>query len=90
LTSRIRPGPFKEDSMVEPQTEPVPRRRSTSSAWHWLLVIPVVVPLLIFLFNAKDPRFLGFPRFYWLQLAFILLSVATTLVVYNLTKSREG
>jgi hypothetical protein len=74
--------------MVEPRTEPVPRRRS--SAWHWLLVIPVVVPLLVFLFNAKDPYFLGFPRFYWLQLAFILLSVATTLVVYRLTKSREG
>ena len=74
--------------MVEPQTGPVPRGRS--AAWHWLLVIPVVVPLLVFLFNAKDPYFLGFPRFYWLQLAFILLSVATTLVVYNLTKSREG
>jgi hypothetical protein len=74
--------------MVEPRTEPVPRRRS--SAWQWLLVIPVVVPLLVFLFNAKDPYVLGFPRFYWLQLAFILLSVATTLVVYKLTKSREG
>ena len=71
--------------MVEPQTKPAPR--SHSSAWHWLLVIPIVVPLLVFLFNAKDPYFLGFPRFYWLQLAFILLSVATTLVVYNLTKS---
>ena len=76
--------------MVEPQTEPAPRRRSATSAWHWLLVIPVVVPLLVFLFNAKNPYVLGFPRFYWLQLVFILLSVATTLVVYNLTKSREG
>ncbi len=71
--------------MVEPQTQPAPRDRS--GAWHWLLVIPIVVPLLVFLFNSKDPYFLGFPRYYWLQLAFILLSVATTLVVYNLTKS---
>jgi hypothetical protein len=71
--------------MVEPQTQPAPRSRS--GAWHWLLVIPIVVPLLVFLFNAKDPYFLGFPRFYWLQLAFIALSVATTLVVYYLTKS---
>jgi hypothetical protein len=62
--------------MVEPQTKPALRNRS--NAWHWLLV---------FLFNAKDPYFLGFPRFYWLQLAFIALSVATTLVVYYLTKS---
>jgi hypothetical protein len=71
--------------MVEPQTKPALRNRS--NAWHWLLVIPIVVPLLVFLFNAKDPYFLGFPRFYWLQLAFIALSVATTLVVYYLTKS---
>ncbi len=76
--------------MVEPQTEPVPRRRTGRSAWHWLLVIPVLVPLLVFLFNSKNPYVLGFPRFYWLQLVFILLSVATTLVVYNVTKSREG
>jgi hypothetical protein len=80
---------LEEDSMVEPQTEPVPRRRS-ANAWHWLLLVPIVVPLLVTLFNAKNPYFLGFPRFYWLQLAFILLSVATTLVVYNLTKNREG
>jgi ABC-type transport system involved in cytochrome c biogenesis permease component len=74
--------------MVNTGTEPAARRRS--SAWHLLLVVPIVVPLLVFLFNAKDPYLLGFPRFYWLQLAFILLSVATTLVVYKLTKSREG
>ena len=75
--------------MVEPQTEPVPRRRA-ANAWHWLLLIPIVVPLLVILFNNKNPYFLGFPRFYWLQLVFILLSVATTLVVYNVTKNREG
>lgn len=75
--------------MVEPQTEPVPRGR-TGSPWHWLLIIPVVVPLLVFLFNSKDPYFLGFPRFYWLQLAFIVLSVATTLAVYRLTRKREA
>ena len=76
--------------MAPPQTEPVPRARTGSSPWHWLLIIPVVVPLLVFLFNSKDPYFLGFPRFYWLQLAFILLSVATTLLVYRMTRNREG
>jgi hypothetical protein len=54
--------------------------------WHWLLIVPVVVPLLTFLYNGKDPRLLGFPRFYWLQLAFILLGVATTAFVYQMTK----
>jgi uncharacterized membrane protein YhdT len=59
-----------------------------ASRWHWLLVVPVVVPLLVFLYNGKDPRFLGFPRFYWLQLAFILLGVASTALVYRLTSGR--
>ncbi len=54
--------------------------------WHWLLIVPVVVPLLTFLYNGKDPRLFGFPRFYWLQLAFILLGVATTAFVYQMTK----
>jgi hypothetical protein len=30
----------------------------------------------------------GFPAFYWLQFAFILVGVATTSVVYQLTKKR--
>ncbi len=71
------------------RTTPVPRRNAPAgSRWHWLLVIPVVVPLLVFLYNGKDPYFLGFPRFYWLQLAFILLGVGTTTLVYQLTKKR--
>ena len=76
--------------MAEPQTRPVPRERTGRSPWHWLLIVPVVVPLLVFLYNAKSPYFLGFPRFYWLQLLFILLSVVTTLLVYRMTRSREG
>jgi len=54
------------------------------SRWHWLLLIPIVLPL----YNRRDPYFLGFPRFYWLQLAFIVLAVATTTLVYQLTKTR--
>jgi hypothetical protein len=64
------------------------RDPATAGRWHWLLIIPVVVPLLVFLYNGKDPYLLGFPRFYWLQLGFILLGVATTTLVYQLTKKR--
>jgi hypothetical protein len=66
--------------------DPPPDARSR---WHALLIVPVVVPLLTFLYNAKDPYFLGFPRFYWLQLAFILLGVGTTTFVYQMTKERR-
>jgi hypothetical protein len=58
------------------------------SVWNWLLVIPVVVPLITPLFNHSDPKLLGFPLFYWLQLAFIILGVGTTTLVYQLTKKR--
>ncbi len=52
------------------------------------MLVPIVVPLLTFLYNAREPGLFGFPRFYWLQLAFILLGVATTTVVYQMTKRR--
>ena len=38
---------------------------------------------------TNDPRLFGFPRFYWLQLAFILLGVGTTTLVYQMTKRRR-
>ena len=55
-----------------------------------MLFIPIVVPLIPVFFNADSPRLFGFPRFYWLQLAFILLGVATTTLVYQMTKKRGG
>jgi hypothetical protein len=64
-----------------------PPRRSVDR-WQWLLIVPTVVPLLVFLYNDRDPSLFGFPRFYWLQLAFILLGVGTTTLVYQLTKKR--
>ena len=65
-----------------------PSQRTDRSPWNWLLLIPIVVPLLTVLFNADSPRLFGFPRFYWLQLAFILLGVGTTTLVYQMTRRR--
>jgi hypothetical protein len=62
--------------------------RSDRSHWYWLLILPVVVPLLPMLYNAEDPKLWGIPRFYWLQLAFVILGVVTTVVVYRQTKGR--
>jgi hypothetical protein len=75
--------------MAEPESPtPVSPRpvRSDRSPWNWLLIIPIVVPLLTPLFNHDSPRLWGFPAFYWLQFAFILLGVATTSVVYRMTR----
>ena len=68
----------------------VGRRGAGRSAWHWLLIVPVVVPLVTTLYNGADPYFLGFPRFYWLQLAFIIIGVGTTTLVYQMTKARPA
>jgi hypothetical protein len=76
--------PAVEDSAVPaPQAPP----RTDRSPWNWLLVVPIVVPLLTPLFNADSPRLFGFPMFYWLQFAFILLGVGATSIVYQKTKS---
>jgi len=64
-----------------------PHRRDRSP-WHWLLVVPIAVPLLTPLYNRVEPRLWGFPFFYWCQLAFIALGVGTTVLVY--TRTRRG
>ena len=59
------------------------------SAWNWLLVPAIVIPLLVPLYNRIEPTLFGWPFFYWGQLAFIALGVATTSVVYQKTKTRK-
>lgn len=85
----------EETAVSESQTPAAPATQAISrvrakdhSRWNWLLFAPIVVPLSTPLFNADSPRLFGFPVFYWLQLAFIVLGVATTTVVYQMTKKR--
>lgn len=66
----------------------MPDDKRDRSPWYWLLLVPIAIPLLPFLYNAEEPRLLGFPLFYWLQIAFIVLGVASTTVVYQMTKRR--
>jgi hypothetical protein len=67
-------------------TEQVAPQRSDRSPWNWLLLVPIVVPLIVPLYNATDPTLFGWPRFYWLQLVFVALGVATTSLVYRMTR----
>ncbi|MEV0455103.1 DUF3311 domain-containing protein [Catellatospora methionotrophica] len=71
--------------------EPTPDRRPGDrdhSPWNWLLIVPIVLPLITTFYNASSPDLLGFPRFYWQQLAYILVGVSTTTLVYRMTKRR--
>lgn len=65
---------------------PAAAARTDRSPWNWLLFIPIVIPLITVLYNARTPTLFGFPRFYWLQFAFLLLGVGSTTLVYQMTK----
>ena len=71
---------------TERPTGPVVPRRSDRSPWNWLLLVPIVVPLIVPLYNQVDPQLGGWPLFYWLQLLFVALGVLTTVIVYRMTR----
>jgi hypothetical protein len=71
---------------ADPPTQEVAPHRSDRSPWNWLLLVPIVVPLLVPLYNDTDPTVFDWPRFYWLQMAFVALGVATTALVYRMTR----
>ena len=73
-----------------PVAQDVAPRRSDRSPWNWLLVIPIVVPLIVPLYNHTDPTIGGWPLFYWLPLVFVALGVLTTATVYRMTRRSAG
>jgi hypothetical protein len=73
-----------------PAADVPPAKRSDHSPWNWLLLIPIVLPLLTPLYNFDSPRLWGFPAFYWLQFLFIVVGVATTSIVYQMTRRPAG
>jgi hypothetical protein len=75
-----------------PDTPPagVAPQRSDRSPWNWLLLFPIVVPLLVPLYNKVEPTVFGWPLFYWLQLAFVALGVLSTSIVYRMTRRSAG
>ena len=73
----------------EPRTRPAwGRRRLDASPWHWLLFVPVIVPLVPGLYNRMEPTLGGVPFYYWGQLAFALLASGVLTLVHLATKSR--
>ncbi|MBV1855023.1 DUF3311 domain-containing protein [Catellatospora sp. NEAU-YM18] len=54
-----------------------------------LLLVPVLAPLPVGLYNRLEPRLWGMPFFYWYQLANALLAMLVITLVYQATKARR-
>ncbi len=85
-------SPYAQEEPVAVDNIPPPAesgrrpRRSDSSGWNWLLLLPLLVTLYPPLYNRRDPELAGIPFFYWYQLAVISVGVACTYVVYRRTR----
>jgi hypothetical protein len=79
---------------LSPPASPAPpvSPRSDRSPWNYLLLIPIVLPLLTFLYNHETPELFGIPFFYWFQMLLAPLAVVATVSVFYLTRRarREG
>ena len=58
----------------------------TSKVCLLLLILPVLALAFPGLYNRDTPGLLGFPFFYWYQLAWVVLTTAILGAVYKLQK----
>jgi len=49
----------------------------------WLLVTPYIGLLWVPFYNSHDPVLLGFPFFYWYQLAWVPITAILTWIAYR-------
>lgn len=61
-------------------------KRSDHSPWNYLLLFPIVLPLLTFLYNRATPQLFGIPFFYWFQMLFSPLAVLVSVSAFYLAR----
>ena len=62
---------------------------SSSARWTLIVVLlapAVALPLAVPLYDSEDPTLLGFPFFFWFQLALIPVAVVLTVIAYYVAK----
>jgi uncharacterized integral membrane protein len=59
------------------------------SPCNWLLLLPILLPLITVIYNRDNPHLLGFPFFFWFQLLFTLLAAAVSGIVFVMTRRRS-
>lgn len=77
--------------MTQPQDPgpagPPQPARTDRSPWNWLLLLPIVLPLITVIYNRESPHLFGWPFFFWFQVMFTLLAAAVTTIVFLATRS---
>jgi Protein of unknown function (DUF3311) len=66
-----------------------PAKRRHSRGWLLLLLLPYLALCFPQIYARSTPQLLGFPFFYWYQLAWVVLASAIMGVVYSKIKSQE-
>ena len=75
---------------LSPPVPPRPAtRRSDYSPWNYLLLIPIILPLLTFLYNSETPRLFGIPFFYWFQMLLAPLAVLASVSAFYLARRAQ-
>jgi hypothetical protein len=93
LSAQHRPPAAPHRPPGAPPRPPAPaaqakRRRPDASPWHWLLFVPIVLPLVTPLYNRMHPTLFGLPFYYWCQLAFAGFAAVVVAIVHTATKRR--
>jgi uncharacterized membrane protein len=79
MASATRPPGDTSATDITPQ-------RSDRSPWNWLLLVGIVLPLLVPIYNKVEPTLFGWPFFYWFQLVLVAVGVLCTALVYRATR----
>jgi len=77
------------DSQGPPPTGLIHPTVTDRSPWNWLLLVPILLPLITVIYNRENPHLLGWPFFFWFQLLFTLLAAAVSAIVFVMTKRRS-
>ena len=86
---RHRRADAHTDTPVSESLELATRRHLNRSPWNWLLVVPLVLSLLPWIYNRREPALWDIPFFYWFQMACVAVGVACTWIVYRATRGER-
>jgi hypothetical protein len=66
-----------------------PRRTAAYAVSAVLLLAPFVALLWVSSYDKDEPRFAGFPFFYWYQFLWVLIASVCTFIAYLLVRRTE-